>query len=613
MAERIRNHDWAATSLGPIGRWSPRLTLMVEQVLASPLVATLVCGPDHLLVYNDAAAILYGDRHTRALGQPWPRAFPAGWATVEPLCRRAFAGEVVRVAGLRLGTRGEGGPPAEVFDAVLSPVREDDGRVAYIHMVGTETGRDSRTEAALRESEERLAAIFGSAAVGLSELTLDGRFLRVNDELCRILGRPREEVLHLTILDVTFPDDVPPSLGAVARALQSGETASLDKRYLRPDGSVVWANSRLRPLHHGAGLPSTLLAVTADLTERRAAGERLRESEERFRQFGAASSDILWIRNADTLHWEYLTPAFETICGLEPIAAIEGEGAAPRLDPILPEDRDRVAAALARVREGERVSSEYRVRRPDGTVRWLRSTDFPIRGDDGRVTRLGGVARDITEEKRNSDRMGVLVAELQHRTRNLIGIVRSLANSTLRRSTDLADFRQRFVDRLAALARVQGLLSRLGDGHRVAFDELIHSEVAPLDGEGGRITLEGPAGIALRSSTVQTFALALHELATNAVKHGAFSQPRGNLNIRWHLQQDPVDGRPWLHVDWRERGVILPDARHLQSISGSGRDLIERALPYQLDARTTYVMEQDGVHCTIALPVSTLNGADGEQ
>jgi PAS domain S-box-containing protein len=613
MAERIRSHDWAATSLGPIRSWSPRLRLMVEQVLASPLAATLVCGPDHLLIYNDAAAVLYGDRLLHALGQPLPGAFPAEWEAVEPLYQRAFAGEVVRVAGLPLDMRGESGLRVTKVDAVLAPVREDDGRVAYIHMVGTQIGCDSRTEAALRASEERLAAIFGSAAVGLSELALDGRFLRVNDELCRILGRPRDDVLRLTILDVTFADDVPPSLGAVAKTLQSGETASLDKRYLRPDGSVVWANSRLRPLHHGAGLPTTLLAVTADLTERRAAEEKLRESEERFRQFGAASSDILWIRNADTLHWEYLTPAFETICGLEPVAAIEGDGMAPRLDPVLPEDRDRVAAALARVREGERVSSEYRVRRPDGAVRWLRSTDFPIRGDDGRVTRLGGVARDITEEKRSSDRMGVLVAELQHRTRNLIGIVRSLANNTLRRSADLADFRQRFVDRLAALARVQGLLSRLGDGHRVAFDELIRSEVAPLDGEAGRITLEGPAGIALRSSTVQTFALALHELATNAVKHGAFSQPRGTLNIRWHLQQDPVDGRPWLHVDWRERGVILPDTIRLQSIAGSGRDLIERALPYQLDARTTYVMEQDGVHCTIALPVSTLNDVDGEQ
>jgi two-component sensor histidine kinase len=150
---------------------------------------------------------------------------------------------------------------------------------------------------------------------------------------------------------------------------------------------------------------------------------------------------------------------------------------------------------------------------------------------------------------------------------------------------------------------VQGFLSRLAEGERVTLDELIRSEVSALTGDTDRITLNGPEGVALRSSTVQTFALALHELATNAVKYGAFSQPTGQLDISWRLERSPDDGRPWLQVDWRERGVILPVSDGT-SRRGSGRELIERALPYQLGAQTTYVMEQDGVHCTIALPVS---------
>src|SRR5689334_2362600 len=99
MVRRLRAFDWAATSLGPIGGWSERLKLMVEQILANPLVATLVCGPDHVLVYNAAAAKLFGHRHPDALGRPLPETFPDGWATVADFYARAFAGETVQAVG----------------------------------------------------------------------------------------------------------------------------------------------------------------------------------------------------------------------------------------------------------------------------------------------------------------------------------------------------------------------------------------------------------------------------------------------------------------------------------------------------------------------------------
>jgi two-component sensor histidine kinase len=98
--------------------------------------------------------------------------------------------------------------------------------------------------------------------------------------------------------------------------------------------------------------------------------------------------------------------------------------------------------------------------------------------------------------------------------------------------------------------------------------------------------------------------MALHELATNALKYGALAQPQAHLEIRWHVEPAEPERAPWLHVDWRERGVRMPARDGLPQGSGSGRELIERALPYQLGARTTFVMEPDGVHCTIALPVS---------
>jgi len=152
------------------------------------------------------------------------------------------------------------------------------------------------------------------------------------------------------------------------------------------------------------------------------------------------------------------------------------------------------------------------------------------------------------------------------------------------------------------MARVQGLLSRLNEHDRVTFNDLIHSEMVAVDG-GDRVTLSGPKGVRLRSSTVQVLAMALHELATNAVKYGALSQPLGRLAVTWSLEPCGADGKPWLHVDWRERGVeMLPGSKPRGG--GHGRELIEQALPYQLSAKTSFALGLDGVHCTISMPLS---------
>jgi two-component sensor histidine kinase len=103
------------------------------------------------------------------------------------------------------------------------------------------------------------------------------------------------------------------------------------------------------------------------------------------------------------------------------------------------------------------------------------------------------------------------------------------------------------------------------------------------------------------SRNVQTFALALHELATNAVKHGAFAAPSGQLVARWRVEHLPKTAE--LHVDWRETGVPNREDWRAAAIGGYGRELIERALPYQLGARTRYQLESDGVHCTIAAAI----------
>ena len=151
---------------------------------------------------------------------------------------------------------------------------------------------------------------------------------------------------------------------------------------------------------------------------------------------------------------------------------------------------------------------------------------------------------------------------------------------------------------------MQGLLSRREEGQRVTFDMLLREELSAhvaLDERGNapQVSISGPDGVSLRSGMVQTFALALHELATNAVKYGALSRPSGHLDVNWEL----LDGdHPRLKVDWLERGV--DDIAANATKSGYGRELIERALPFQLGAKTEYEFGPEGVRCSIELPVA---------
>jgi two-component system CheB/CheR fusion protein len=474
--------------------------------------------------------------------------------------------------------------------------------------IGQDTTARRRAEERIEASEARLHAIFEGASVGLSEIDPSGRLVRVNDELGRILGRTRRQLLGLSVADVTHPDDLPGTLAMVDAVMSGrigGRDSGVEKRYLRPDGSIVWAHSRGTLLSGNGKGPGHLLVVTVDLTERRAAEAAMRDSEERFRQFGDASSDALWIRDAGTLEWEYLSPAFDRIYGVRREDALASRDIGFLIDLVHPDDREATLSAIRDLRDRPRTY-EYRIRRPsDGEVRWLRTTGFRLCDPDGRVRRLGGITHDATEERQTADRMEVLLAELQHRTRNLVGVVRSMASRTLKRSASLEDFGARFGDRLEALARVNGLLSRLEEGSRVTFDDLVEAELrghglVDEEGYGRQIEVIGARGIGLPSASVQTLALALHELLTNAAKYGALSSPEGRLCVAWEVVKgDP----PRLRFEWRETGIVVAEADPAPRKGGYGRELIERALPYQLGAETTYALEPDGLRCVVLLPL----------
>ncbi|SBV37574.1 Chemotaxis methyltransferase protein (fragment) [uncultured Stenotrophomonas sp.] len=385
------------------------------------------------------------------------------------------------------------------------------------------------------------------------------------------------------------------------RAGGEGGEHSCRFRYLLPDGRqrrlLLRTLFRIEAGADAGRVTGTLHDVSDNVDTEKA----LHESAARFVQFGQASSDVLWIRNARTLHLEYLSQAFDQLYGHERGTMLAHPTLESWTSLILPEDRHRVHAALARVRAGERVTVEYRVRRGDGTIRWMRNTKFPLLDSEGEVVRIGGIGHDATEEKEAAARVQVLFAELQHRTRNLMAVVRSIAERTLAECATLDEFRDAYGSRLAAIARVHTLLSNLDEGQKVTFDRLLHEELKAHGADHGRVVLDGPAGVRLRSTTLQAFALALHELATNAVKYGALADETGRLSVRWRLHRWE-DGTKALVMEWSEQstGPVVPQPRHA---GGYGRELIERALPYQLKARTCYRLTRGGVECRVDVPL----------
>jgi len=129
------------------------------------------------------------------------------------------------------------------------------------------------------KSAQQVEALFAQAAAGMAQVDLTGRFVRVNDQYCAILGRRSDELLQLRMQDCTHPDDLPHNMVLFRRALEAGKAFEIEKRYLRSDGSVVWVRNAVSPILDSSGRPDSILAVSIDITGYRHAQEELRESE----------------------------------------------------------------------------------------------------------------------------------------------------------------------------------------------------------------------------------------------------------------------------------------------------------------------------------------------
>ncbi|MFJ7438732.1 HWE histidine kinase domain-containing protein [Methylorubrum thiocyanatum] len=332
---------------------------------------------------------------------------------------------------------------------------------------------------------------------------------------------------------------------------------------------------------------------------------RLRESEERFRQFAEASSDVLWIRDAETLKMEFVSPALRTVYGLE--TDVLGSDVQRWAGHMLPEDRGRALQNLQRVAAGQSLLNEFRIKRPsDGAFRWIRSTLFPLRDEQGRVRRIGGLSSDMTEAKLLTGHQAVLMAELQHRVRNIMAVTRSIVARTGERAESVSEYASLVGGRLLTLARVQALLTRSANAG-VPVATIVHDEIDAQALREDQYDLSGPE-VELSPKAAEILTLAVHELATNALKYGALSVPEGRVRVRWTLFDKR--GESWLGFDWAEDGVPGAETRNddrtehpSMTRRGFGRELIEGRLPYELGGRGRLEIGPEGARCRLEFPL----------
>lgn len=237
-------------------------------------------------------------------------------------------------------------------------------------------------------------------------------------------------------------------------------------------------------------------------------------------------------------------------------------------DAVLPAKR-----AALETGEPQRVEFHAEI---DDEPRWFKLRIEPERDPAGKVTGLVCACVDITEQKRWEEHQRFLLLELAHRSKNLLAVVQGLANQTGKNVTSMEEFKPRFFGRLHSLARAHDILSDQ-NWRGAGLRELIRSQVLMYVGDSAdRIHYEGPP-VYLRPNAAQHVGLALHELTTNALRHGALKGPSGEVDISWDLAETPerFDGK-CLVLEWREGQALLAQ---LPPVRSFGRILLDTVVP----------------------------------
>jgi PAS domain S-box-containing protein len=263
-----------------------------------------------------------------------------------------------------------------------------------------------------------------------------------------------------------------------------------------------------------------------------------------------------------------------------------------------PDDRERCIAEWTRaLREGTEYEIEVRNRRYDGEYRWFLTRASPIRDPEGRITAWFGSTTDIHDRKQTEERQQILTAELSHRVKNLLTVIGVLAERTGDRAASVEEFLDAFRGRIRALNAAQTALIA-SDWQGASLAALVHAALEPYLLDGGRVDLD-IQDLPVRSEFALTLTLALHELATNAAKHGALSSAAGRVRLSARIE--PAETGKELLLIWQEDGgpPVQPP-----TTAGFGTTMLGKALEYQHQGRTELIWRAAGLRCCLRLPLS---------
>jgi len=459
-----------------------------------------------------------------------------------------------------------------------------------------------KADEALLESQQRLAVTYDQAPVGIAEVDAAGRFVRVNAALSSVLGYAPEELVGRSFIELTHPQDRDADAQDYARQVQ-GEIAhySTQKRFLRRDGSIVFVNVLSSSVLDQQGQFRYGVRVIQDVTERLQAEERLRESERHNRELLEALPAAIYTTDAEG-RINYYNQAAVAFSGRRPILGSDEWCVTWRLftpdGTPLPHDQCPMAVAL---KEGRAVRGEEAIaERPDGSRVPFIPFPTPLRDASGNVVGAINMLVDITERKRAEEHQRVLIDELNHRVKNTLATVQSIAIQTIRTSADIEIFSENFEARLLSLSKAHELLTRQA-WTGVNLRDIICQELEPYhDGSALRVRLEG-ADLMLEPRVGLALSLVLHELTTNAAKYGALSDGQGIVTVRWTASES---GSPdVLRIDWIESGgpIVTPPAKR-----SFGTRLIERTMTKDLQGMAVLDFDPAGLRCVLELPLNQL-------
>ena len=254
-----------------------------------------------------------------------------------------------------------------------------------------------RAEEAARVAESMFRSTFEQAAVGMSNVTLEGRWLMANDRLCEMMGRDRATLMGMTFADVTHPDDVDENMALLRRAVAGGgDTYAMEKRYVRGDGSVMWGHVTASLVRDKDGRACHFISVVQDISDRKRAESELEESRRMLEQASEVGRIGSWVSDGTIggrVEWS------AEVCRIFGVERGAFDGRAETFDGMVhPGDRELVAGAIRAAIAGERgYDFDHRIVRPDGAVRWVHEQARLERDGAGRVVRMVGVTQDITE------------------------------------------------------------------------------------------------------------------------------------------------------------------------------------------------------------------------